>query len=51
MSNPSRKFFLDAEAIGLWLGITQRQVHKIIKANNIERRGSLYDLAAVIANR
>ena len=51
MSNPNRKFFLDAEAIGLWLGITQRQVHKIIKANNIERRGSLYDLAAVIANR
>jgi hypothetical protein len=51
MSNPNRKFFLDAEAIALWLGITQRQVHKIIKANNIERRGSLYDLAAVIANR
>ena len=51
MSNPNRKFFLDAEAIGLWLGITQRQVHKIIKANKIERRGSLYDLAAVIANR
>jgi hypothetical protein len=51
MSNPNRKFFLDAEAIGLWLGIGQRQVHKIIKANGIERRGSLYDLAAVIANR
>ena len=51
MSNPNRKFFLDAEAIALWLGITQRQVHKIIKANKIERRGSLYDLAAVIANR
>jgi hypothetical protein len=26
-------------------------VHKIIKAHSIERRGSLYDLAAVIANR
>ena len=51
MSNPSRKFFLDVEAIALWLGITQRQVYKIIKANNIERRGSLYDLAGVIANR
>ena len=51
MSNPNRKFFLDAEAIALWLGISQRQVHKIIKANGIERRGSLYDLAAVIANR
>ncbi len=51
MSNPNRKFFLDAEAIALWLGISQRQVHKIIKAHSIERRGSLYDLAAVIANR
>jgi len=51
MSNPSRKFFLDVEAIALWLGITQRQVYKIVKANNIDRRGSLYDLAGVIANR
>ena len=51
MSNPSRKFFLDVEAIALWLGITQRQVYKIVKANNIERRGSLYDLAGVIASR
>ena len=51
MSNPNRKFFLDVEAIALWLGITERQVYKVIKANNIERRGSLYDLAGVIASR
>jgi hypothetical protein len=51
MSNPTRKFFLDVEAIALWLGITQRQVYKIVKANSIERRGSLYDLAGVIASR
>lgn len=51
MSNPNRKFFLDVEAIALWLGITQRQVYKIIKANDIERQGSLYDLAGVIAKR
>ena len=49
MSNPNRKFFLDVEAIALWLGITQRQVYKIIRANHIERKGSLYDLAGVIA--
>lgn len=49
MSNPNRKFYLDVEAIALWLGITQRQVYKIIRANNIERKGSLYDLAGVIA--
>jgi hypothetical protein len=51
MSNPDRKFFLDVEAIALWLGITQRQVYKIVKVGNIERRGSLYDLAGVIASR
>lgn len=51
MSNPTRKFFLDVEAIALWLGITQRQVYKIVKAHNVERRGSLYDLAGVIASR
>ena len=51
MSNPNRKFFLDVEAIALWLGISQRQVHKIIKANGIAKNGKMYDLAAVIANR
>jgi hypothetical protein len=51
MSNPNRKFFLDAEAIALWLGISQRQVHKIIKANGIAKNGKMYDLAAVIAHR
>lgn len=51
MANPNRKFFLDVEAIALWLGITERQVYKIVKANTVERRGSLYDLAGVIANR
>lgn len=51
MSNPNRKFFLDVEAIALWLGITQRQVYKIIKAHNITRNGALYDLAGVVAAR
>ena len=51
MSNPTRRFFLDVEAIALWLGLTQRQVYKIIKANNIAHKGQLYDLAAIIASR
>lgn len=51
MSNPNRRFFLDVEAIALWLGLTQRQVYKIIKANNIANKGQLYDLAAIIASR
>ena len=51
MSNPTRRFFLDVEAIALWLGLTQRQVYKIIKANNIANKGQLYDLAGVIKAR
>ncbi len=51
MSNPNRKFYLDVEAIALWLGITQRQVYKIIRANKIERKGSLYDLASILASK
>jgi hypothetical protein len=51
MSNPNRRFFLDVEAIALWLGLTQRQVYKIIKANNIANKGQLYDLAGVIKAR
>ena len=51
MSNPTRRFFLDVEAIALWLGLTQRQVYKIIKANNIAKKGQLYDLAGVIKAR
>jgi hypothetical protein len=49
MSNPNRKFYLDVEAIALWLGITQRQVYKIIRANKIEHKGNLYDLAGILA--
>lgn len=51
MSNPNRRFYLDVEAIALWLGISQRQVYKIAKAANIEHKGSLYDLSAIIAAR
>jgi hypothetical protein len=51
MSNPNRRFFLDVEAIALWLGLTQRQVYKIVKAHNIANKGQLYDLAAIIASR
>ena len=51
MSNPTRKFFLDVEAIALWLGLSQRQVYKIIKANKIDRNGQLYDLSGVIKAR
>ena len=52
MSNPTRKFFLDVEAISLWLGIKPRQVYAIIKENGIEKHsGNLYSLGDVINAR
>ena len=51
MSNPNRRFYLDIEAIALWLGITQRAVYKIIKGNSIPQKGKLFDLAAIIKMR
>lgn len=48
MSNPNKRFFLDLEAIALWLQMTQRDVLKVVKKYDIERRGSLYDLAAIV---
>lgn len=51
MTNPNRTFFLDVEAIGLWLGMTKRAVYSIIKTHNINRRGNLYDLGAIVKTR
>lgn len=51
MSNPNRRFYLDIEAIALWLGITPRAVYKIIKGNSIPQKGKLFDLSAIIKMR
>jgi len=51
MSNPNRVFFLDVEAIGLWLGLTKRAVYAIIKSHNIARHRNLYDFGAIVKAR
>lgn len=51
MSNKSKKFYLDVEAIALWLGVSERQVWKIIKANSVSRKGQLYDISEIVALR
>jgi hypothetical protein len=48
MSNPNKKFFLDVEAIALWLQIGQREVYRIIKKFDIERKGQTYDMTAIV---
>ena len=51
MSNPDKKFYLDVEAIAAWIGTTERTVYNLIKTHKVERRGSLYDLSAIIKGR
>jgi hypothetical protein len=48
MSNPHRKFFLDVEAISLWLKISQREIYRIVKRHDIEKRGSLYNFGDIL---
>lgn len=51
MSNPDKKFYLDVEAIAAWIGTTEKTVYNLIKAHKVERRGSLYDLSAIVKAR
>ena len=51
MANPNRKFFLDVEAISLWLGLKPRQVYTIVKENDIEKQGNLYNFGDVLKAR
>jgi hypothetical protein len=51
MTNKTKKFYLDVEAIALWLGVSERQVWKIIKANSVSRKGQLYDISEIVALR
>lgn len=51
MANPSRKFFLDVEAISMWLGLKPRQVYTIVKENEVERKGNLYNFGDVLKAR
>ena len=46
LSDPARKVWLDAEAIGKWVGISDRHVRRIALANGVGKRGQLYDLNA-----
>ena len=51
MSNPSKTFYLDVEAIAMSIGITEREIYRTIKKKDIQRTGSLYDIAGIIQAR
>ena len=51
MDNPDKKFYLDLEAICLWLNITKKQALKVIDEYDIPKRNGLYDLSAMVRVR
>lgn len=51
MANPDKRFWLDLEAICLWLNITKREAMKVIDAHDIPKRNGLYDLSAMVKVR
>jgi len=46
LSDPNRKVWLDAEAIGKWMGISDRHVRRIALQNGVPKKGQLYDVKA-----
>ena len=51
ISNTQTPVWLDAEAIGSYIGIPGNAVHKFAKRNGVNRRGEQYDLGQIIAIR
>ena len=51
MDNPNRRFWLDIEAICLWLNMTKREVLKAVDTHGVPKRNGLYDLASIVKVR
>jgi hypothetical protein len=47
MNNPNRKFWLDVDAICLWMNISKIDFNKIVKEHKISKRNGLYDISAI----
>jgi hypothetical protein len=47
MANPNRRFWLDEDAICLWLNISKRDLKKIVRTYKIPIRNGLYDIAKI----
>jgi hypothetical protein len=51
MSNPDRRFWLDADAICLWMNITKVQLNKIVRDHDIPTKNGLFDISAIAKAR
>jgi hypothetical protein len=51
MNNPNRTFWLDIDAICLWMNITKVDLNKIVREHNIPMKHGLYDISAIAKAR
>jgi hypothetical protein len=51
MNNPNRTFWLDIDAICLWMNITKVELNKIVREHNIPMKHGLYDISAIAKAR
>lgn len=51
LTNPDKEFLLDIETICLWLGDTEKNIMKVIKANDIKKKSGLYNMKEIINAR
>jgi hypothetical protein len=51
MVNPNRTFWLDIDAICLWMNISKVELNKIVKDHSIPVKNGLYDISAIAKAR
>jgi hypothetical protein len=51
MNNPNRTFWLDIDAICLWMNISKIDLNKIVREHNVPMKNGLYDISAIAKAR
>jgi len=51
MNNPNRTFWLDVDAICLWMNITKIDLNKIVRDHKVPMKNGLYDISAIAKAR
>jgi hypothetical protein len=51
MNNPNRTFWLDVDAICMWMNISKIDLNKIVRQHEIPMKNGLYDISAIAKAR
>jgi hypothetical protein len=51
MANPNRTFWLDIDAICLWMNLSKVELNKIVREHNVPMKNGLYDISAIAKAR